>query len=79
MTDDEIGPFVGKPVRVTLADGRIAAGTLHVDHESGHGHAHYTVVSDPLRAGEADARFVIHGGDQIVTIDDASGDPAARE
>ena len=29
MHDDEIKPFIGSAVRVTLADGRILAGTLH--------------------------------------------------
>jgi len=31
MTDHEVKPFVGRAVRVTLADGRILAGTLHRD------------------------------------------------
>ena len=47
MTDQEVQPFVGKAVRVTLADERILAGTLHADSSHGHGHTHYAVVSDP--------------------------------
>ena len=79
MTDQEIKPYVGKPVRVTLADGSIAAGTLHAGDDHGHGHVHYAVVSDPVRQGGAPVEFVIHGGDQIATIEDASNDPAAKE
>jgi hypothetical protein len=77
MTDQEIKPFLGKAVRVTLADRRVLAGVLHASEESGHGHRHYAVVSDAIREGEHPVREVIHGGDQIVTIEDASGDPAA--
>ena len=77
MTDQEIEPYLGKPVRVTLADSRVLAGVLHAGDEHGHGHRHYESVSDPIREGERPARQLIHGGDQIATIDDASGDPAA--
>jgi hypothetical protein len=79
MTDDEVRAFVGKPVRVTLADGRVIAGTLHSDHDHGHGHTHYAVVSDPVRKGDAPAREVLHGADLITEIEDASNDPAAVE
>jgi len=79
MTDQEVQPFLGKPVRVTLADGRILAGTLHGDGGHGHGHNHYAVVSDPLRSGGAQVREVVHGAEQIVQIDDAASDPAAVE
>src|ERR1700722_13638280 len=44
MTDDEVQPWIGKPVRVTLADASIIAGTLHGEDGHGHGHKHYTVV-----------------------------------
>ncbi|HTA55861.1 MAG TPA: hypothetical protein VK755_14050 [Candidatus Acidoferrales bacterium] len=77
MTDQEIKPFLGRPVRVTLADRRVLAGVLHASDESGHGHRHYAIVSDAIREGERPVREVIHGGDQIATIEDASGDPAA--
>ncbi len=77
MTDQEINPFLGKAVRVTLADGRVLAGVLHASDDSGHGHRHYAIVSDAIREGGHAAREVIHGGDQIATIEDASGDPAA--
>jgi len=77
MTDQEIAPYLGKPVRVTLADGRLFAGVLRAGDDHGHGHRHYEVVSDPIRAGDRPAREMIHGGDQIATISDASGDPAA--
>ena len=79
MHDNEIQPFVGTPVRVTLADGRILAGTLHAHGDQGHGHVHYAVVSDPLTAGAEPVVEVIHGGDQITDIEDASDDPAAVE
>ncbi|MBC5810626.1 MAG: hypothetical protein GIW95_07225 [Candidatus Eremiobacteraeota bacterium] len=77
MTDSEIAPFVGKPARVTLADGRLLAGVLHASDEHGHGHKHYAVTSDPIRQGGEKVREVIHGGDQIATIEDASDDKAA--
>ncbi len=77
MTDQEIKPFLGKAVRVTLADRRVFAGVLHTSDESGHGHRHYAIVSDPIREGDRAVRQLIHGGDQIAMIEDASGDPAA--
>ncbi len=79
MTDQELRDYAGKPVRVTLADGRILAGTLHADDDSGHGHVHYTVVSDPVRESGEKVEEVLHGADVIVDIEDASGDPAAVE
>jgi hypothetical protein len=77
MTDQEIRPYLGKPVRVTLADGSVFAGVLQAGDEHGHGHHHYAVASDPIRKGGEPVFEVIHGGDQIATIEDASGDPAA--
>jgi hypothetical protein len=79
MTDQEIKPFVGTPVRLTLADGRVLAGTLHSHGDEGHGHVHYAVVSDPVKPGGEPVVEVLHGGDQIATIEDASSDPAAIE
>jgi len=79
MTEDEVSPFIGKPVRVTLADGRLIAGTLHAEDGHGHGHAHYTIVSDPIKAGDPQVREHIHGADPITDIEDASNDPAAVE
>lgn len=79
MTDQEIQPYVGKPVRVTLADRRTLAGVLHASDAHGHGHIHYVVSSDPIREGDPPVAEVIHGGDQITQIEDASGDPAATE
>ena len=81
MTDSEVHRWVGKPVRAVLADGRVLAGTLHLDDAAGHGHghAHYVIVSDPIRAGEREVREKIHGAESFVEITDASGDPAARE
>ena len=79
MTEDEVAAFNGKPVRVTLADGRVLAGTLHSDGGGDHGHAHYTIVSDPVREGGQPVRETIHGADQIAQVEDASNDPAAVE
>lgn len=79
MTDQEVQAFVGKAVRVTLADGRVLAGTLHADDSHGHGHTHYAVVSDPLTEGGKPVAEVVHGAASITTIDDASDDPAAVE
>jgi len=79
MHENEVKPYVGKPVRVTLADGRILAGTLHAEGDHGHGHVHYAVVSDPVAKGGEKVVEMIHGSDQITEIADASGDPAAVE
>jgi hypothetical protein len=79
MTNEEIKPFVGKAVRMTLADKTILAGTLHSHGDEGHGHIHYAIVSDPVKEGGEPVVEVIHGGDQIATIEDASNDPAAVE
>jgi hypothetical protein len=79
MTDDEVRPYVGKAVRLTLDDRRVLAGTLHQEDGHGHGHGHYTVVSDPVREGGAKVRETIHGAQRITTIEDASKDPAAVE
>jgi hypothetical protein len=82
MTDDEVRPWIGKPVRVTLDDGRVIAGTLHSEddaHGHGHGHGHYLVASDPVAEGGEKVVEVIHGAQRITVIDDASDDPAAAE
>jgi hypothetical protein len=79
MTDQELAPFVGKPIRATLADGRVLAGTLHADDAQGHGHQHYAIVSDPIREGGEKVQEILHGADSVVEIVDASGDPAAVE
>ena len=79
MTNEEIKPFVGKAVRMTLADTTVLAGTLHSHGDEGHGHIHYAIVSDPIEEGGEPVVEVIHGGDQITTIEDASSDPAAVE
>ncbi len=79
MTDDEVRPYVGKAVRLTLDDGRVLAGTLHADASGGHGHTHYAVVSDPIREGGEKVQEVVHGAGRITEIEDASDDPAAVE
>ncbi|HEY0615000.1 MAG TPA: hypothetical protein VGC96_10185 [Candidatus Elarobacter sp.] len=79
MTDDEVRPWVGKPVRLTLDDGQVLAGTLHADEADGHGHTHYAVVSDAVREGAEQVTELIHGAGRITTIEDASDDPAAVE
>jgi hypothetical protein len=79
MTEDEIKPFVGKPVRLTLADGRILAGTLHADDAHGHGHTHYMIVSDPIKEGDPPVQEMLHGAAQVTEVVDASNDPAAVE
>ncbi|HEX3465729.1 MAG TPA: hypothetical protein VHS78_16895 [Candidatus Elarobacter sp.] len=79
MTDEEVRPYVGKPVRLTLDDARVLAGTLHADQSGGHGHTHYAVVSDAVREGGDKVTEVIHGAGRITVIEDASDDPAAVE
>lgn len=72
MTHEEVLPYINKPVRITLDDGRILAGRL------AHAGKSYTVVSSPLRAGEAEVQETISSSTRITTIEDASSDPAAR-
>ena len=80
MTDDEVQPWIGKAVRVTLTDASVVAGTLHGDDGQGHGHKHYTIVSDPIAKRAAKRSGVlIHGSALITDIEDASDDPAAVE
>jgi hypothetical protein len=79
MTDNEVQPWIGKPVRVTLTDASIVAGTLHGGDDHGHGHKHYTVVSDPIKKGDDKVNVLIHGAELITDIEDASDDPAAVE
>jgi hypothetical protein len=64
---------------VTLADGRVLAGTLHSHGDEGHGHVHYAVVSDPIKKGGEPVVEMLHGGDQVTEIVDAGDDPAAVE
>ncbi len=78
MTDAEVKPFIGKPVRLTLADGAVLAGTLHSHGDEGHGHVHYAIVSDPVRSGGELVVEMIHGADPITTIENTD-DPAAVE
>ena len=79
MTDQELAPYIGKPIRATLADGRVLAGTLHADDAHGHGHQHYAIVSDPIREGGEKVQEVLHGAESVTEIVDASEDPAAVE
>jgi hypothetical protein len=79
VTDAEVHPWVGKPVRATLADGRVIAGTLHAEDTHGHGHAHYIIVSDAVKPGNDKVQEMIHGAESFVEINDASDDPAARQ
>ncbi len=72
MTHEEVLPYINKPVRITLDDGKILAGRL------AHAGKSYTVVSSPLRAGEAEVQETISSSTRITTIEDASSDPAAR-
>jgi hypothetical protein len=79
MKDAEVKAWIGKPVRVTLANKRVLAGTLHAAGDEGHGHQHYLVVSDPIKEGGQKQRELIHGALLITNIEDASDDPAASE
>ncbi len=79
MTDAELKPFLGKPVRLTMADGRLLAGTLHAEEGHGHGHVHYAIVSDPIRDGGEKVHEILHGADLVTQVEDASSDPAAVE
>jgi hypothetical protein len=80
MTPEEVQPYVGKAVRIQMADGEMLAGTLHMQGDpGGHGHIHYAVVSDPVEPGGAPVGVMIHGPGRIATIELAGDDPAAVE
>jgi hypothetical protein len=79
MTNEEVLPWLGKPVRVTLTDATLLAGTLHAEDGEDHGHVHFKVVSAPLRQGAEKVSVLIHGAALITNIEDASDDPAAIE
>lgn len=79
MDDTQVQAWIGKPVRVTLSDAAILAGTLHEHGTNGHGHKHYMVVSDPVREGGQKEAVIIHGAQLIAEIVDASDDPSAIE
>jgi hypothetical protein len=79
MNDDEVKAWIGKAVRVTLANKRVLAGVLHALGDEGHGHRHYLVVSDPIQQGGEKKKELIHGALLITDIEDASDDPAAVE
>jgi hypothetical protein len=79
MTNEEVQAWLGKPVRLTLSDGRLLAGTLHAEDGDGHPHVHFKVVSDPIREGEGKVSELVHGAELITDIQDASDDPAAVE
>ena len=68
MRDDEILPWIGKAVRVTLTDASIVAGTLHGDDGHGHGHKHYTVVLGPDQKGRRQGWVLIHGSALLPTL-----------
>jgi hypothetical protein len=78
MTDAEVQPFLNKPIRATLADGRILAGVLQQKSGHGHDHAHYTITSGPLRQGEPPVQELVHGATAFTEIDEAFEDQAAR-
>jgi DNA-directed RNA polymerase subunit E'/Rpb7 len=77
MTDHEVKPFVGRAVRVTLADGTILAGTLHRQADTDASSPAYLVESDPVAEGGDTVRARIENADLITQIEDASKDPAA--
>jgi hypothetical protein len=77
MTDEEVQPYVGKPARVTLADGRVFAGVLHSEGGGGHGHTHYAIETAPVEEGGEPIIEMVHGAAQITEVADASDDPAA--
>ena len=77
MTDHEVKPFVGRAVRVTLADGRILAGTLHRQADTAASSPAYLVVSDPLSADGNRVQVRIESAELMTQVEDASTDPAA--
>jgi hypothetical protein len=79
MTDHEVRPFVGRPVRVSLADGTILAGTLHRQADTDADSPAYLVVSDPLSESGEPVQARIERADLITQIEDAANDPAAVE
>ena len=76
MTEDEIRPYVGKPVRITLDDGRVLAGTLHAD--GGGGNVLTLVIAPGIPAGRKVTTPLDHYS-LLRSIEDAFGLPLLRE
>ncbi|MGZ3497168.1 MAG: hypothetical protein ACXWNK_14815 [Vulcanimicrobiaceae bacterium] len=73
MIEEELRPYLNRPVRLTLDDGRVLAGRLAQDPAGGQ----YTVSSAPLRQNEG--RIVEEVlPRRITTIEEAFDDPAAH-
>lgn len=69
MTEEEVRPYVGKPVRLTLDDGCVLSGTLYAqDANDEEGPRHYAVVSE--RADGGILAETIHAADRITAIED---------
>ncbi len=79
MIDSELTPFVGKPIRATLSDGRVLAGTLHIDDAGSLTDRRYAIVSSPIAEGDSPTVEPIERASLIASVDDAASDPAARE
>lgn len=73
MTDEELRPYLNRPVRLTLDDGRVLAGRLTRDAAGGQ----YTVSSAPLRQNEERVVEEVLAR-RITTIEEAFDDPAAH-
>ena len=73
MTEEEIRPYLNRPVRLTLDDGRVLAGRLAHDPVRGV----YSVSSAPLRQSEGRVVEEVLPR-RITTIEEAFDDPAAH-
>jgi hypothetical protein len=74
MTDQGIKPYLGKAVRVTLADWRVLARVLHAADDQGHSHV---IASDAIREGDRPCGRSSTAAIRWATIENASEDPAA--
>jgi putative oxidoreductase len=77
MTEEEVRPYVGKPVRITLDDGCVLTGTLYA--HGADGHTHYAAISDPGRGESPKVAETIHAAERISLIEEAPEEPAAEE
>lgn len=77
MTEEEVRPYVGKPVRITLDDGCVLTGTLYA-HDAD-GHTHYAAISDPGRGESSKVAETIHAAERISLIEEAPEEWAEEE
>ena len=72
MTDEDLKPYLGMVVRLTLSNDDVLTGVLRADHDHGDTHVRYVVASPPTGQDSAIVSALIHGSDLIVAIEHAT-------